>query len=286
VSAWMHWTGIEGQQHMGKFSSVKLRLDDNPPRLSGTTANVSRLAIDVGHLKKSDTIAVELDGQKVEGVKPALKGARVWLRRDGGKWSAAPPLPPGHKTPQRYGPFRDAFRHRMLFVYGTRGTPAENAWALAKARFDAETFWYRASGAIDVLADTDFDPAAESDRSVILYGNAKTNAAWKPLLAGSPVQVTAGKVTIDDRALEGNNLACLFLRPRANSDVAVIGVIAGTGLAGMRLTDRLPLFVSGVGYPDCLVFGADALAEGLGGIRAAGFFGGNWSVKQGEFVWR
>ncbi len=94
VSAWMHWAGIEGQQQAGKFSTVKLRLDDNPPRLSGTTANVFRLAIDVGHLKKPDTIAVELDGQKLEGVKPAVKGSRIWLQRDGDKWSAAPPLPP------------------------------------------------------------------------------------------------------------------------------------------------------------------------------------------------
>ncbi len=286
VSAWMHWAGIEGQQQPGKFSTVKLRLEDNPPRLSGTTTNVSRLAIDVGHLKKPGTIAVELDGQKVEGVRPAVKGARFWLQRDGDRWSAAAPLPPGHKTPNRFGPLRDAFRHRVLFVYGTRGKPAENAWALAKARFDAETFWYRAGGAIDVVADTDFDPAAAPDRSVILYGNAQTNAAWKPLLAGSPVQVTPGKVTIGERTMEGDNLACLFLRPRANSDVAAVGVISGTGLAGMRLTDRLPLFVSGVGYPDFLVFGTESLVEGLGGIRAAGFFGVDWSVKQGEFAWR
>jgi hypothetical protein len=54
----------------------------------------------------------------------------------------------------------------------------------------------------------------------------------------------------------------------------------------MRLTDRLPLFVSGVGYPDFLVFGTESLAEGLGGIRGAGFFGVDWSVKQGEFAWR
>jgi len=100
------------------------------------------------------------------------------------------------------------------------------------------------------------------------------------------VQVTAGKVTIGDRTLEGDNLACLFLRPRPNSDIAAVGVIGGTGLPGMRLTDRLPLFVSGVGYPDCVVFGTDSPVDGLGGIRAAGFFGADWSVKQGEFNWR
>ena len=39
------------------------------------------------------------------------------------------------------------------------------------------------------MADRDFDPAAEPDRNVILYGNAATNEAWTPLLGGSPVRV-------------------------------------------------------------------------------------------------
>jgi hypothetical protein len=54
----------------------------------------------------------------------------------------------------------------------------------------------------------------------------------------------------------------------------------------MRLTDRLPFFVSGVGYPDCVLFRPDALTKGLAGIKAAGFFGNDWSVEHGEFVWR
>ena len=34
----------------------------------------------------------------------------------------AEPPSPATKGPHRYGPFKDAFRHRMLFVYGTTGT--------------------------------------------------------------------------------------------------------------------------------------------------------------------
>jgi predicted esterase len=286
VSASMHWAHIEGQRHPGKFSNVKLRLEKEPPRLTGTTTNVSRLAIDVGHLKPTKTIAVELDERSLPELPWPTTGTRLNLAHDGKQWSAAAPLSVGDKRPERYGPFRDAFRHRMVFVYGTKGSPAENAWALAKARLDAETFWYRASGSIDVIADTDFDPAPAPDRSVILYGNAQTNAAWDTLLGDSPVQVTAGRVTIGDRTIEGDNLACLFLRPRQKSAIACVAAISGTGLAGMRLTDRLPIFVSGIGYPDCLVFGTESLSDGMGGIRAAGFFGQDWGVKTGEFAWR
>jgi hypothetical protein len=33
-------------------------------------------------------------------------------------------------------------------------------------------------------------------------------------------------------------------------------------MIGMRVSERLPIFVSGVGFPDCMVVGADALERG------------------------
>ena len=64
------------------------------------------------------------------------------------------------KGPHRQGPFKEAFRNRFILVVGTKGTPEENAWGLARARFDAETFWYRGNGSVDVVTDTAFlEPA-------------------------------------------------------------------------------------------------------------------------------
>src|SRR5262249_24927367 len=154
---------------------------------------------------------------------------------------------PALKRPRRYGPFKDAFRNRMQFVYATKGSAAENAWSYAKARFDAETFWFRGNGSVDLIADTAFDASTDPNRNVIVYGNSARNATWQALLAESPVQVEAGKVRIGDRDITGDNLACLFLRPRKGSETACVAVVGGTGLAGMRLTDRLPYFTSGVG---------------------------------------
>jgi dienelactone hydrolase len=192
---------------------------------------------------------------------------------------------PDMKGPARNGPFKDAFRHRMIFVYGTKGTAEENAWALAKARFDAETFWYRGNGSVDVMPDTAFDAQKEPDRGVVLYGNADSNGAWPALLSNSPVQVRRNQVKIGERALSGNDLACLFLRPRPGSATACVAVVSGTDLAGMKLTDRLNYFLSGVEYPDCTVIGPEMLREGVKGVRAAGFFGNDWSVDQGDFAW-
>ena len=79
-----------------------------------------------------------------------------------------------------------------MLVYGTGGNDEENAWAAAKARYDAEVFWYQGNGSVDVIADTAFDLKADLDRNVILYGHADMNAAWQPLLGTSPVRGGAG----------------------------------------------------------------------------------------------
>lgn len=286
VSATMHWATIEAQIHPLKPSRIHLTWDPDKRRYFGTTDNVARLALDIGYAATEGPVDVELDGQKMEKVAWPVPIPRVFFQRTGDKWSEVAVPSPALKGPRRYGPFKDAFRNRMLFVYGTKGAAAENAWAYAKARFDAETFWYRGNGSVDVVADTAFDAAAERDRNVILYGNAATNAAWKPLLGDSPVQVEPGKVRIGDREAAGDNLACLFLRPRKGSDTACVAVVGGSGIAGMRLTDRLPYFTSGVGYPDCLVFDTETLAKNGSGVRAAGYFGLDWGVASGEFAWK
>ena len=206
--------------------------------------------------------------------------------RDAYGWHLSPRLPRQVKQPQRYGGFRTAFDQQSVLVYGTQGKPAENAWALAKARYDAETLLVRRNGSVDVVADTEFDPSREPNRSVVLYGNADTNTAWPALLSTSPVQVRRGSVSLDRRPEVGKDLACVFVRPRRRSETAVVGVVSGTGIAGMRATDRLPYFVNGANFPDLLLFSAKSLIDGEDDVRAAGFFGLGWTVEANEIEWR
>jgi hypothetical protein len=285
VSATMHWATIEAQIHAMKTSSVHLTWDREKRWYTGTTENVARLEIDNGWAATEGLTNVELDGQKMEKLLWTVPIPRLIFQRTGDKWSPVSLPSPALKGPRRYGPFKDAFRNRMQFVYGTKGSAAENAWSYAKARFDSETFWYRGNGSVDLVADTAFDASADRNRNVIVYGNSAGNAAWKTLLAESPVQVEPGKVRVGDRETAGDNLACLFLRPRKGSETACVAVVGGSGIAGMRLTDRLPYFTSGVGYPDCLVFDTETLTKNGSGVRAAGYFGNDWGVASGEFAW-
>ncbi len=281
VSARMRWLTILHQQRPLAPSSASIRCDPVGRRFVGTTDNVAALSLDTVPFGPGPSVTVDLDGTRLEV--PLVEFARqITLRRGAEGWKVGLAPADTDKKPGRAGPFKEAFSHRFILVYGTGGTPEENAWAFARARYDAESFWYRGNGAPEVLADSDFSLARYRDRSVIVYGHREMNRAWDALLAGAPVQVSRGKVSVGDRELTGTDLACLFCYPRPDSSTAYVAAVAGSGPAGMRLTDRAPYFVSGTGFPDLMVWTPRTLAEDPDGVRAAGFFGNDWSVTGGD----
>ena len=54
----------------------------------------------------------------------------------------------------------------------------------------------------------------------------------------------------------------------------------------LRATNRLRYFVSGIGYPDLMIVGADALHDGPAAIRAWGYFSPEWKLEGGDVAWR
>jgi len=267
VSATNAWATMEQQEVPLEVSSFVLQRSGN--KVVGTTKNAARLTIALTGVRE-----VLLDGQTL---KPS--GGTLTLEKTGGKWQIAPKALPGTaKSARRSGPFKQAFTQRFVLVYGTAGTPEENAWSYGKARFDAEQFLYRGNASPDLLPDTEFDAKREKDRSVILYGNADTNRLWKQLLGKCPVQVRRDGITVGNKALRQPDLACLFVYPRPDSAMGLVGAIGGTGLPGLRLTERAAYFTSGTPYPDWCVFGSKILTEGMGGVLEAGFFDNVWEL--------
>ncbi len=285
VSATRDWVTIEQQRESMKISRVDAAMDAGARRIAASTENVARMALDLGGMEPGADISVEVDGRVIEGVPWPADGV-LRVARDGEGWSVAGPLDSGEKGPHRAGPFKAAFDRRFVFVVGTLGSEAEMNWAFARARYDAETWWYRGNGSVEIVPDRFFDPAAEPDRSVIVYGNAETVSCWDALLGDGPVRVTSSEVRVGERVVSGEDLAVLFCRPRPGSDRAMVGVVSGTGLVGRRLTDRLPYFVSGVGFPDWIVLEPSMLERGVEGVVGAGFFGNGWEVDEGQSAWR
>jgi predicted esterase len=274
---------VDQQERSGLPSTIDLTFTLAGRQVSGTTTNVARLAIDPVAIHGKGHAKIQLDGDTFEA--PVAPGVPLLLAKIDGHWKKATGAGPV-KSASLAGPFKQAFTSNFVFVYGTAGTPEENTWALAKARYDGEQWWYRGNGRATVLTDSQYlldKPAA----NVVLYGNADTNRAWPVVLGASAVDLRRGKLAVGDKLMPGDDAACLFIQPWGESEPRrLAAAIGGTGLKGMRATDRLPYFLSGTGFPDLLVMRASTWTDGYASVLGAGFFDNRWGVKDAEIVWR
>ena len=283
ISSRSDWVEILQQEKQMAITSVNISRDREARSFTGTTDNVALLGLDITGFEGDRPITVELDSLNKLEIPIQPKQERIILKRLGNQWLQGKLPPETEKSPSSYGGFKYGMQRRMVFVYGTKGSATETGLSYAKARYDAETWWYRANGAVQLLPDTAFDPSAELARSVVLYGNAATNSSWEPLLGTSPVQVGRNSVEIGEHSVRGDDLAIYFVRPRPGSKNASVVVIGATGEKGWRTAFSNRYFISGAGYPDLLLISSEMLRSGKGGMEAAGFIENDWSVAKGEF---
>jgi len=191
--------------------------------------------------------------------------------------------PPGEKSPECSGPFKRGFDGGFLLVYGTAGDAVENAALLARARVDAQEWWYRGNGHAPLLSDREFlllDATPEfGGRNVVLYGNADSNAAWAATVpADCPLAARRGELRLGEQTWKGDDLGAVFVYSRTGRPGALVAGFADSGVAGTRLLDTLAPFTSGVGYPDFAIVDARVLQLGDGGVLAAGWFDATWGL--------
>lgn len=270
------WAEILQQITSGEYSSVDLKVDPHRRHFSGTTTNVNALALNTSALLGSGKVTLSLDGfdLAVESPKATLF---LWKTEQG--WRVGPAVPAGEKNPRRAGPLKNALGNLMIFVYGTKGTPEETALNYQKARYDAEMWHYRANGAVEVLPDTDPLLAEGKDRTLVLYGNADTNAAFDFLESGCPFDARRGKITLGNTTYDGDHTA-IFCYPRKGSSIAMIVALAPTTPLAAKAHQRLPIFTSGIGWPDYTIISADSLKTGPKAIQSAGFFDQGWEQSR------
>jgi hypothetical protein len=278
VSSSSHFIAILQQQIPFEVSSFDFSWEGN---FKIDTKNVSVLEVDFSQLP-GEIASIELNGKEI-GIATKEK---TFFKENEGEWTIVPQPSAKEKGPHRSGGFKDAFRNDVVFVYATKGSQAENDWYYNKARFDADTFWYKANGNIELVADTNFSPRDYPNRNVVVYGNSNNNAAWNKLLKNSPVQVSNGSLNFGTRSLSGNNWGLYFIVPRTDSDVASVGVVTATGMEGMKAAYANHYLVNGTTFPDVLLFDETVLEQGTAAVKCAGFFGNDWSIDTGDFEWK
>ncbi len=268
-----HWLRVEQPLEYGRKLRVKARYQPDPGAVTLETTNLRRLWVGVPHtLARIDRQDILVDGE--------ARGH--WYLRENGQWRAVGGgMEVTEKGPHRSGPFRRAFDRDFVLVYATGGSAEENRESLERARFDAQRWFYRAYGNARLAADFELldeeHPEDFSGRNLILYGNADTNQLWRHVVpADCPLQAERGRIRLGGQEWTGEDKAALFCFPREGEDYSLIGAFADTGAAGARLGYTLAPFLAGVGVPDYAVYGAEVLAEGDGGVLAAGWWDHRW----------
>jgi dienelactone hydrolase len=275
ISSAYRWAAIIQQNHSLEFSKIQLARNRRAKTISGSTENVAMLKLELNAFDRGDTIRIALDD--IANTYVVGDASEIYVSGYP-HWKITSSPEAAHKNTVRSGAFKEAFNHRMVFVFGTRGNDTENQWAFNKARYDAEVWYYRGNGAVDIISDKDFSPEQYKDRSVILYGNSITNSAWSKLLKNCPINVTSDRIKFGDQHFTGKDLATYFTWPRNDSNVAMIAVVSGTGINGMRATDPNQYFAAGSGFPDYMIFTLDMLRNGSKAVKAAGFFNNQWKI--------
>ncbi|HYF33250.1 MAG TPA: PHB depolymerase family esterase [Chitinophagaceae bacterium] len=283
ISAAYRWAAILQQTEPLQFSRLRLQRNKATGNITGSTENVRVLQLDCNGFQTGDTLKLTIDSMEVIHVVASTRDS-LYLLKENAKWVIAAKPPADQKGPHRYGTFKDAFNNNMLFVYGTAGNKDENEWSINKARYDAETWYYRGNGAVDIIPDREFSVEKYKDRGIILYGNKTTNSAWAALLADCPIQVERNKIIAGNKVWQGDDLSAYFVWPLRSSDIASVGVISGTGIKGMNGANANQYFAGASGFPDFMVYRLNMLLSGTGGVKMAGFFDMHWKLSDRHFI--
>jgi pimeloyl-ACP methyl ester carboxylesterase len=183
-----------------------------------------------------------------------------------------------------YAPLKAAMFEPFALVYPTGGAPEERNAFTARARFDAENWWYRGNGYAPLLSDQEFLDAP-AGRNPVLFGNSGINRAWDACLEPGPICVNGKSVKIGPLTLSDDSTALVGQYPHRSEDKRMVFVVAGNSPEAAMLTVLVPYFVSGVGLPDFLAFGEQSWLEGVEGAVATGFFGPKWEwIEKATYI--
>ncbi len=280
ISASYYWATIYQQVIPLAYSHLQISRDIAQGQIRGTTDNISTLALDIKAFPSDKPIHIQLDSlNKLSYANSSRAIKTLFLTKNDNGWQFADPPNKAHKGPHRNGTFKEAFNKGMLYVYGTSGSAEENAWALEKSRYDAESWYYRGNGAFDIISDKEFDMKKHGHRNIILIGNANSNSVWNKLLQDCPIRIEKGLLSVGSRVNSGDDIGGYFQWKRSDDETLSVGVITGTGITGMRAAGANQYFAGASGFPDYMFFNSSMLTDGASGVIDAGFYTNKWEIK-------
>jgi poly(3-hydroxybutyrate) depolymerase len=269
-----YWAVVERVRTVGRDADIEAWATDS--LIAVKTANIAQFSLDLaGEPFFPGTVAVDINGVRV-GKRYSLPGRLTFHATDRG-WTAGPALSaPPNRTPDLYGPAKQAMMKPFLLVYGTADTGLAT-FLRHSATQEGMRWWLIGNGRAQVSPDSEVTAADIARYNFVLYGGPKENSITRRIADRLPLQVKAGRMTLGNKDL-GDSLAAMFVYPNPLNQNRLVLVRMGTDADNTRLSTYWGAASSGSGIPDFVVFDRSVRLSGWAGTKAAGFFGPDWNL--------
>jgi len=269
-----YWAAIERVRIVGRDAEIEAWATDSLVKVK--TSNLAQFSLELtGAPFFAGSVTVEIDGVRA-GPKYGLPG-RLTFHATGKGWASGPARTAASpKTPELYGPAKQAMMKPFLLVYGTADSGLA-PFLRHSATQDGMRWWLIGNGRTQVLPDTEVTAEAVAKHNLVLYGGPKENSVTNRIADRLPIRVKAGRMSLGNSDL-GDSLVALFVYPNPLNRDRLVLVRMGTDSDNTRLSMFWSAMSSGAGIPDFMVFDRSVRRYGWTGVRAAGFFGPDWSI--------
>lgn len=271
-----YWVQIDEMEVPYEDTKIEAHIKDGKS-IDIKATNVGQISLDIKDVLNKGAIRIKINGQMInigwDGKSPVI------LHKESGKYMIGPREWNGlHKTPEIFGPMKQAYFSPFIFVYGTSGGNNATEINLQMAVYDANYWMWRGNGYVQIIPDHELTKDMISGYNLILYGSSETNSVTNNLQDKLPIDVSSKTIKIGDKVFEGD-LAAKFIYPNPENENKFVLVIEGTGNEGMKLAGKAKLLGVSLGYPDFIVFDKSIETKGWGSFLAAGFFDNEWKIS-------
>ncbi len=272
-----YWVEILEQQEPFEESAVRASVGDKGITLF--TRNISYLKLNLTpELCAYGKITLTINGQRLDY---NFQNARaVYLHLVKGRFNLGEKRIRGlRKTPESFGPMKQAYFSPFILVYGTRGDSLETEANLHKARMQAFSWWRVGNGYVRVLPDSEVTAEIIKSYNLILLGGPGTNSFTQRINKSLPIVIKQGSISVGKAQLVGEGLSVQFVYPNPLNRSKFVLIYGGSDSLGERLSGYFGILYSGAGLPDFIVYDASVKTKVWGGVKACGFFDNAWQVQ-------
>jgi dienelactone hydrolase len=276
-----YWVEISAQERPFFESRIEAVVKENLIEIK--TQNIRQFSLSLSkELLPYSNITFLIDGVKISYNFKASE--KLTFLKKGDRFQMGKIKPSQlRKSPEFYGPIKQAYFSPFVLVYGTKGDSITTEITLHQARLEAYRWWRVANGFTEIFPDTEVTKEVMENYDLILFGGAEENSVTAKLSKNLPIKIKDQKVFLGRKGISGNGLAIEYIYPNPANPKKFIFVHQGIGIDGLKLSTFFNPIYSGAGLPDFIIFDDEVKYKGWGGVRSAGFFDSDWQLDEKLF---